>query len=202
VDKIQIFSKALMCRNQELKTFGLPGGILLVICSVMAAEQGYSIISKGGVGELSIFDAKREYVTVFSYKGWLSRDGSAPTTAGVVEVRTKNQRTKTFSIWRDDTEIGELAFQFRGNLTLKLPDFHGSERELVLRNDEEKMSWILEDENGTTVLTMTSDTSWAKVDQRYEVVILEDLKLNRTELLIACGYATNLNTAMIAALMA
>jgi hypothetical protein len=167
----------------------------------MVSGQNYSIISKGGVGELSIFDEKREYVTVFSYKGWLSRDGAAPTTSGVVEVKTKNLQTKTFSIWRDGNEIGELAFHFRGNLSLKLPDAHGSERELMLRNTEEKLSWMLEDEDGTAVLTMTSDTSWAKVDQRYEVVIMEDMKLNRTELLIACGYATNLNTAMIAALM-
>jgi hypothetical protein len=168
----------------------------------MADEQTYSIISKGGVGELSIFDAKREYMTVFSYKGWLSRDGSAPTTSGVVEVKTKNLQTKTFSIWRNGIEIGEIAFHFRGDLTLKLPDVHGSEIELVLRNAEEKLSWILEDEDGTEVLTMIPDTSWVKVDQRYEVVIRKDMKLNRTELLIACGYATNLNTAMISALMA
>jgi hypothetical protein len=168
----------------------------------MVTGQKYSIISKGGVGEFSIFDDKREYVTVFSYKGWLSRDGAAPTSAGLVEVKTKNLQTKTFSIWRDSKEIGELAFHFRGNLTLKLADSHGSEREMVFQSSGEKFSWLLEDESGTKVLTMTQDVSWAKVDQRYEIVITNDLKVNSTELLIACGYATNLNTALIAALMA
>jgi hypothetical protein len=168
----------------------------------MTTSQTYFIVSKGGVGEFSVFDEDNKYITVFSYKGWLSHEGSAPIGNEQIEIKVKDLSSRIFSIQKEGVIIGEIFFISRGNVSILLRDKENEERSLSLIQIEEKEAWRLEDETGLEILTMTPDSGWMKVDTRYTVVLNVNIGFESAHLLIACGYGTNLNTALVSSLMA
>lgn len=167
----------------------------------MTTSQTYFIVSKGGVGEFSVFDGENKYITVFSYRGWLSHEGSAPLGDSEIKIKVKDLPSRIFSILKEQVVIGEIFFISRENISILLRDKNNEERSLSLGGTEDKGGWKLEDETGSEVLTMTLDTGWMN-DTRYAVVLNDDAGFDPAELLIACGYGTNLNTAMVSSLMA
>jgi hypothetical protein len=168
----------------------------------MTTNQTYSIVSKGGVGEFSVFDEENKYITVFSYKGWLSHEGSAPIGNEQIEIKVKDLSSRIFSISKEGVIIGEIFFISRGNVSILLRDKDDEERSLSLVQMEENEAWRLEDETGLEILTMTPESGWMKVDTRYVVVLNMNSGFESAHLLIACGYGTNLHTAMVSSLMA
>ena len=73
-------------------------------------------------------------------------------------------------------------------------------QKFMLRNSV-KGRWVLEDERQHELLTMQSESHWTKVNYEYKVSVKEDISVDTTELLIACGYGTNLHMSMVAALI-
>jgi hypothetical protein len=168
----------------------------------MKTNQTYSIVSKGGVGEFSVFDEENKYITVFSYKGWLSHEGTAPIGNEQIGIKIKDLPSRIFSIEKEGVIIGEIFFISRGHVSILLRDKDNEERSLSLIQMEETEAWRLEDEAGLEILTMTPDSGWMKVDTRYIVVADVNARFDVAEVLIACGYGTNLNNAMVSSLMA
>lgn len=161
----------------------------------------YTIISKGGVGEFAILTSTNDYITVFSYKNWFSSSGSANTKIGKVEIKAMDGWESSFHVFCDGNDIGEIHFNWKGNIIITLENSVGEKRTLMLRNISLKSDWILEDENENVILMLHSDTHWTKVDYRYDVQLLREIDIPIELLLVACGYGTNLNMSMIAALM-
>jgi hypothetical protein len=162
----------------------------------------YTIISKGVVVEFTILTSSNDYVTVFVYKNWFSSSGSANTKIGKVEIKAMDGWESSFHVFCDGNDVGEIHFNWKGNIIIKLENTAGEKKSLALRSVSLRSDWILEDENGNAIVKLHSDTHWTKVDYRYDVQVLEDLDIPVPLLLIACGYGTNLNMSMIAALMA
>ena len=161
----------------------------------------YSIISKGGVGEFKILTSNNDYVTVFSYKNWFSSSGSANTELGKVEIKAMDGFESSFHIFCDANDVGEIHFNWKGNIIITLENSFGEKNTLVLKSVNLKSDWVLEDEKQEAILTLHSDTHWTKVDYRYDVQILREIEIPIVLLLISCGYGTNLNMSMIAALL-
>jgi hypothetical protein len=161
----------------------------------------FTILSKGGVGEFKILTANNDYIAVFSYKNWFSSSGSANTTGGLVEVKAMDGFESSFHIFNDDRDVGEIHFNWKGNIIITLEDKSGQNKTMVLRSVSLKSDWVLEDEKENTILKLHSDTHWTKVDYRYDVELFHDYGISIPLLLIACGYGTNLNMSMIAALI-
>jgi hypothetical protein len=167
----------------------------------MPTRKKYKIISKGGVGEFSIVDSKGDYLTVFSYKKWFSSNGSAPTKRGKVSIKTQGGWETGFTIYRDKLRIGEIVFNWKGNIVIALKNKDSRIQKFMLKHIGKKSKWVLEGENEHELLSMQSDTHWARVNHEYNVLVKENIPVDITELLIACGYGTNLNMSMIAALV-
>jgi hypothetical protein len=161
----------------------------------------YTIISKGGIGEFKVLTSTNDYVTVFSYKNWFSSSGSANTSLGLVEIKAMDGWESSFHVFCDGNDIGEIHFNWKGNIIITLENKTGEKKTLQLRNVSLKSDWVLEDENGDIILKLHSDTHWTKVDYRYDVQLLREIDIPTPLLLIACGYGTNLNMSMIAALL-
>lgn len=166
------------------------------------ANENYSIVSKGGVGEFSIFDPKNNYITVFSYKSWFSSSGSAPIKEGVIEIKSKNAWESSFTIFLDGKEIGDLQFNWRGNIVITLDDLSGKRNNFLLKNVSLKFDWVLEDESEQPVLKLHCESHWTKLNYRYDVEVIDNHNTSINTLLVACGYGTNLNMSMISSLMA
>lgn len=162
----------------------------------------YAIISKGGVGEFKILTATNEYVTVFSYKNWFSSSGSANTVLGKVEIKAMDGWESSFHVFCDGNDVGEIHFNWKGNIIITLENTAGEKKTLLLKSVSLKSDWVLEDEHEKPIVKLHSDTHWTNVDYRYDVQVLDDIDIPVPLLLIACGYGTNLNMSMIAALMA
>jgi hypothetical protein len=167
----------------------------------MDAINNYTIISKGGIGEFKILTSTNDYIAVFSYKNWFSSSGSANTTVGLVEIKAMDGFESSFHIFNEAKDIGEIHFNWKGNIIITLEDSAGKNQTMVLRSVSLKSDWVLEDENENVILKLHSDTHWTKVDYRYDVQLFRDNGIAIPLLLIACGYGTNLNMSMIAALL-
>jgi hypothetical protein len=161
----------------------------------------YTIISKGGIGEFKVLTSTNTYITVFSYKNWFSSSGSANTNLGLVEIKAMDGWESSFHVFCDGNDIGEIHFNWKGNIIITLENRAGEKKTLQLRSVSLKSDWVLEDENEQVILKLHSDTHWTKVDYRYDVQLLREIDIPTPLLLIACGYGTNLNMSMIAALM-
>ena len=161
----------------------------------------YTIISKGGIGEFKVLTSTKAYITVFSYKNWFSSSGSANTNLGLVEIRAMDGWESSFHVFCDGNDIGEIHFNWKGNIIITLEDKAGDKKTMQLKNVSIKSDWVLEDENGDVILKLHSDTHWTKVDYRYDVELFREIGIPIPLLLIACGYGTNLNMSMIAALL-
>ncbi|HEY0655786.1 MAG TPA: hypothetical protein VGD65_21775 [Chryseosolibacter sp.] len=167
----------------------------------MTDSRTYTIISKGGIGEFKVLTATNEYITVFSYKNWFSSAGSANTKFGKVEIKAMDGWESSFHVFCDGNDVGEIHFNWKGNIIITLENAGGEKKTMVLKNVSLKSDWVLQDENADVILTLHSDTHWTKVDYRYDVQLLRDVDIPIPLLLIACGYGTNLNMSMIAALI-
>jgi hypothetical protein len=167
----------------------------------MSERTKYTITSKGGVGEFMIRDSNGDIITVFSYKGWFSSNGSAPLKKGKIAIQSQGGWETGFTISRDKRRIGEILFNWKGNIVISLKNREGRMQRFMLKNIGGKSKWKVEDENEHEVLSMHSDTHWSKVSYQYKVLVKADLPVDIHELLIACGYGTNLNMSMIAALL-
>lgn len=167
----------------------------------MTPINTYTIISKGGIGEFKILTSTNDYITVFSYKSWFSSSGSANTKLGLVEIKAMDGWESSFHVFCDGNDIGEIHFNWKGNIIITLENTAGEKKTLQLRSISLKSDWVLEDENEDVILKLHSDTHWTKVDYRYDVQLLREIDIPTPLLLIACGYGTNLNMSMIAALL-
>jgi hypothetical protein len=161
----------------------------------------YVIISKGGIGEFKVLTSTNDYITVFSYKNWFSSSGTANTNLGLVEIKAMDGWESSFHVFCDRKDIGEIHFNWKGNIIITLEDDRGEKKTFQLRSVSLKSDWVLEDEQEETILKLHSDTHWTKVDYRYDVDLLRDVGVPVPLLLIACGYGTNLNMSMISALL-
>ena len=161
----------------------------------------YTIISKGGIGEFKVLTSSNNYITVFSYKNWFSSSGSANTDLGLVEIKAMDGWESSFHVFCDGNDIGEIHFNWKGNIIITLEDKAGDKKTMQLKNVSLKSDWVLEDENGDVILKLHSDTHWTKVDYRYDVQLFREIDIPTPLHLIACGYGTNLNMSMIAALL-
>lgn len=162
-------------------------------------KDTYTIISKGGVGEFSVLNAAGDHVTVFSYKGWFSSTGSASTQTGRITIKAKDKWQTSFVIQRSRKNIGEIVFNWRGNIVIALKDSNDSTCQFLLEDSGES-KWLLKDQKGHSVLSMLMRSHWSKKNTEYHVEIKRKISASIDELLIACGYATNLNNSKIASL--
>lgn len=165
------------------------------------SKDNYRIISEGGVGEFSILNAAGDHVTVFSYRGWFSSTGSASTERGRVTIKARDKWQTSFVIQRSRKNIGEIIFNWRGNIVITLTDSNNSTCQFLLE-DSGDSKWVLKDQKGHQVLSMLMQSHWSKKNTEYQVKVKRKTLVYMDELLIACGYATNLNNSKIASLKA
>jgi hypothetical protein len=164
-----------------------------------ANKETYRIISKGGVGEFSVLDAAGDHVTVFSYKGWFSSTGSASTERGRITIKSKDDWQTSFIIQRSRKHIGDIVFNWRGNIVIALKDSHDTVCQFLLE-DLGHSKWLLKDAKSHVVLSMQLQSHWSKKSNEYQVELKRKPSVYVDELLIACGYATNLNNSKVASL--
>jgi hypothetical protein len=161
----------------------------------------YRIISEGGVGEFSVLNAAGDHVTVFSYRGWFSSTGSAPTERGRVTIKARDKWQTSFIIQRSRKNIGEIIFNWRGSIVIALTDSNDSVCQFLLE-DSGNSKWLLKDQKGHPVLSMLMQSHWSKKNTEYQIKVKRKTSAHIDELLIACGYAVNLNNSKIASLKA
>ena len=167
----------------------------------MDVPNKYVIISKGGIGEFKVLTSTNEYVTVFSYKNWFSSSGTADTSVGRIEIKAMDGWESSFHISCKGNDIGEIHFNWKGNIIVTLENSAKEKKTLQLRSVSLKSDWVLEDELAEPIVKLHSNTHWTKVDYRYDVEVLRDVGIPIPLLLVACGYGTNLNMSMINALL-
>jgi hypothetical protein len=166
----------------------------------MENNNTYSILSKGGIGEFQIMNAPGNFLTVFSYRNWFSSNGSAPTPNGLIEIRSKDHWQTHFNILRDGHEIGDILFNWKGNIVITLESKMKGPEKFLLTDTGKHSDWTVNNEQDQVILIMHSDTHWSKVSYRFDVTVKIHPGVDILELLIACGYGTNLNMSMISGL--
>ncbi len=98
-------------------------------------------------------------------------------------------------------KIGEILFNWRGNVVISLRE-KSKVHQFLLQHEEKSPLWTLSDEDDHEILTMRAKSHWAKTDHHYDVRVPGKPGVNLTNLLVACGFACNLNQSKVTGLMA
>lgn len=152
------------------------------------------IESTSGKGNFQITKGSFPMLEI-KYTSWFSGHAQTRFKGTAIDMKPGNFWQSKFSITKNDKEAGELKYHTRGSISFEL--WKDSEEHPVSYQFLSKGFWkpyyLLLDEAENTVLRLQPKWVWRKFSHDYEVEI-PDTEYDEeylTELLIYCGYATN-----------
>lgn len=151
-------------------------------------------------GNFKLFKANKVICEV-GYKNWFSGEAKSEWKNAIIEIKPKNIWTSKVDIYKNDSSIGDITFNLKGQMIIRLENPRGEELNYVLKNKGKlKPKFELFNEEEVLQFALNSRNNWNKLNYDYEIQIADfDNKFDLEELLICCGYATNLYLAIISA---
>ncbi|MEL4308014.1 aminotransferase [Joostella sp. CR20] len=157
------------------------------------------IISTATKGNFKIMDESTE-VSELVYASWFS--GKASATIGEIsfELKPKNIWASKIDIYKNSNIIGDITFNLKGHMVIQLSE-NNKEFSYIMKNNA---LWTLKfevfDENEVLQFNLNSEGKWSKLKYDYQVEMdAFNNNIPLEELLIYCGYASNLYLALISA---
>ncbi|MBT8283462.1 MAG: aminotransferase [Muriicola sp.] len=158
------------------------------------------IVSSSGKGNFKLTENNRE-ICELVYKNWFSENAKTEIDGNDIEIKPKNIWTSRVDIYKNQNIIGDITFNLKGHMVIRLEKENGKEFNYLLKN---KAKWKLRFEvfNESEILqfSLNSVNNWTKLNYDYDVEMANyDSEFAFEELLIYCGYAANLYLAIIGA---
>lgn len=159
------------------------------------------IVSSSGKGNFKITEKNSE-ICELVYTNWFSEKAKTMLNGNQIEIKPKNIWTSKVDIYKNGTNIGDITFNLKGQMIIRLEKSNGTECHYVLKN---KAKWKLKFEvynaSETLQFSLHSVNNWNKLNYDYAIEMADyDSEFDIKELLVYCGYATNLYLAIISAL--
>ncbi len=159
--------------------------------------------STSGRGDYEIIDDKGNNILTVKYKNWFSSTASTLLGKTKIEIKSKNIWGSKFDILKDGVDCGDIIFNWKGHIIIRLEFSHQKEKSWIMRT---KGFWSqkfhLYDEDEKEILILNPDFNWSKVNYNYIIEGLDEEfpKELLAELLIYACYGANLYiTTMFAA---
>ncbi|PHN08271.1 aminotransferase [Flavilitoribacter nigricans] len=135
------------------------------------------------------------------YEKWFSTKASARYRSQDIRIQAKDFWGSKYMILKNKKEIGEISFNWKGHVVIKLTDTDGVDHEYVMKGKGMwKLRFEIFDENEDLVLSMFSINKWNKLNLDYRIEKTEhEPPFDEHEFLLYCGYAANLYVARMGA---
>ena len=153
----------------------------------------FTIRSKSLKGSFELLQKDEHPLYVVEYKNWFSGEATTNFDGNDYEIRAANFWQSQFDVFRNETLIGKISFNWKGEIIIALTNMDGLENELLFKyKGVWKFRFILSERSGNELLAMAS--SWSHMKYHYDISVADGLfPENQTkELLLICGYSANL----------
>lgn len=158
------------------------------------------IVSSSGKGNFKLIEKNSE-ICELVYTNWFSEKAKTVLNGNNIEIKPKNIWTSKVDIYKNDTNIGDITFNLKGQMIIRLEKSNGTECNYVLKNKAKwKLKFEVYNESETLQFSLNSVNNWSKLNYDYDIEIADfNSEFDIKELLVYCGYATNLYLAIISA---
>jgi len=156
------------------------------------------IISSSGKGNFKLIK-KDEEVCELVYKNWFSEKAKTSLNGNKIEIKPKNIWTSKVDIFKNESQIGDITFNLKGHMVIRLTKPDGNEFNYLLKNKGKwKLRFEVFNESEIHQFSLKSVNIWTKLNYDYDVEMADyNSEFEIEELLIYCGYAANLYLAII-----
>ncbi len=159
-----------------------------------------NIVSSSGKGNFKLTDRNKE-ICELVYNNWFSDKAKTVLNGNNIEIKPKNIWTSKVDIYKNNTNIGDITFNLKGQMIIQLEKSNGKECNYVLKNMANwKLKFEVYNESGTLQFSLNSVNNWSKLNYDYDIEMADfNSEFEIEELLVYCGYASNLYLAIISA---
>lgn len=158
------------------------------------------IISSSGKGNFKLIKNDDE-ICELAYTNWFSEKAQTALNGNNIVIKPKNIWTSKVDIFKNESQIGDITFNLRGHMVIRLEKPNGKEFNYLLKNKAKwKLRFEVFNESDIQQFSLTSVNNWTKLNYDYDVELADyNSEFEIEELLIYCGYAANLYLAIISA---
>ena len=159
------------------------------------------IKSTSSVGNFEIENHEGINILELSYTNWFSSKATTILDSTNIEIKPKNIWASKFDILKNGIDKGDITFNWKGNIIIRLENDENQENEYLLRvTGFWNSGFELIDKNDIKILSMKPNFNWKKISYNYEVEHTSNTDEHTlTELLIYCGFGANLYMTMMMA---
>ena len=155
----------------------------------------YYIRAVDSRGSLEVCDAEERPWAFLKYQGWFSTRATGEAAGYALEIVPRNIFNSKFDILLDGEDAGDIVFNWKMQMIIRLLDYQRQERHYLLRaKGAFNQRFVLEDDIKNAILILAPRFRWAKMRYDFRVYTRETQYLQSpVELVLAiCAYAANL----------
>jgi hypothetical protein len=160
------------------------------------------IKSTSAKGSFEIKNNNGERLLELTYSNWFAVNAKTSFDSIDIQIKPKNIWLSKFDILKNGTDKGDIAFNWKGNIIVRLEIDNKSENQYLLKAvGFWKLGFELLDEKERKILSLKPNFNWKKISYNYEIELADNQKENKEiiELLIYSGFGANLYKAMMMA---
>ena len=156
------------------------------------------ILSSSGKGNF-IIEKESKKILELKYKNWFSSSANTEFEDNKIEIRPKNIWNSKFDIYKNNLDKGDIIFNWKGNIIIRLSDEKNTEKSFLLRaRGFWNQQFELTDEQDNLIFVLKPSMNWKKLSYNYDIQNLSNTyeEITLVELAIYCGFGANLYMTM------
>lgn len=160
----------------------------------------FQLTSASNSGDFIVVNQQQQTLTEIQYENWFSSTATAIIEGRLITIKARNIWWSNFDFFVDGKDLGDITFNWKGQIIVKIMTVDGSSRSYRLNY---KGFWnpyfVLEDEQEREIMRLTPTFKWQKMRYSYDVNVtsIETASFDQTLLLVISGYAANLYMTML-----
>ena len=146
-------------------------------------------------GSFEVLDSEKRRWAFLDYQSWFSQRAGGEANGQELAILPQNIFHSKFDILLDGEDVGDLIFNWKSQMVIRLLDYQQQERQYLLRvRGVFKQRFILEDDIKNPILELKPKFNWAKMRYDFKVYLQETQYLQSPvePMMAVCAYAVNL----------
>ncbi len=158
------------------------------------------IVSSSSRGNFKLVKGNWEILEL-KYEKWFSSKAATRYRSQEIRIQAKDFWGSKFAILKNRKEIGDISFNWKGQVVVRLTDADGESHQYFMKGKGVwKLRFEVYNEADKLVLTMKSINKWNKLNIDYQIEKTDhEPPFDEHEFLLYCGYAANMYVARMGA---
>lgn len=158
------------------------------------------VTSTSGKGNFKL-EKNNTTVLELKYKNWFASSAITQFNNTQIEIKPKNIWGSKFDIYKNEVDKGDIIFNWKGNVIIRLNDSADNEQSWLLKSKGIlKQTFQLSNEKDELLVVFKPSMNWSKLNFNYEIDLLDDNIMDKEliELILYSCYGINLYFTMVA----